>query len=597
MTGSRPGDPNGAWLPPGTRLNDLFEIDEGIAAGGMGEIYRGHAIETGDPVAIKTIRSDIAETETALTMFRKEAKALHNLYHEAIVRYYVFSIDPTLRRPYLAMEYVSGPSLSAMVRNGALDYESVRVLGARLAAGLQVAHERGIIHRDISPDNVIIPDADVAQAKIIDFGIARQTRAAEGTIVGDGFAGKYNYVSPEQLGLFGGDVTGASDIYSLGLVLVEAITGRPIDMRGSPVEVIEKRRRVPDLSEVDRRLRPLLERMLQPEPRDRPGSMTEVAAWLRRGGTAGPTARGALPSGEGTVVSARPQLMRAGQRRGSDARPWLRAAVGSGAVLAVLAGLGGGAYWLLSGPARPPSEAMRAETPRPSGPSASRPARESALAVVQITPDTAVAASVADMTRFLDRYAVAECSFLDPVVVAETRVAGDGYGRARSDFSLMAADFERAHGLGLDVRLREVTAAQCPVVDLVAQARADRSLAPQLELVSYVVRADGEINGEAFAPKGRFVAVAAVFAGGAVRVVAGSARPDGESLPFHFSLDPRVAPAGSPLLLVAVSSAQALPPLRTDAAMYADAFVAELKARADGASDRLGLAARQVMVQ
>jgi serine/threonine-protein kinase len=222
----------GRWLEPGTRLNDLYEIDEGIASGGMGEIYRGHAILTGDLVAIKTIRSDVAETEAAMTMFRKEAQALHNLYHEAIVRYYVFSVDPNVQRPYLAMEYVSGPSLSNMVRNGPLGYEAVRVLGARLASGLQAAHERGIIHRDISPDNVILPHGDVAQAKIIDFGIARQTRGGEGTVVGDGFAGKYNYVSPEQLGLFGGDVGATSDIYSLGLVLVEAATGRALDMRG-----------------------------------------------------------------------------------------------------------------------------------------------------------------------------------------------------------------------------------------------------------------------------------------------------------------------------------------------------------------------------
>lgn len=593
MTLTRPRDPSGAWLPPGTRLNDLFEIDEGIAAGGMGEIYRGHAIETGDPVAIKTIRSDIAETETALTMFRKEAKALHNLHHEAIVRYYVFSIDPTLRRPYLAMEYVSGPSLSAMVRGGALDYEKARVLGARLAAGLQAAHERGIIHRDISPDNVIVPDADVAHAKIIDFGIARQTRASEGTVVGDGFAGKYNYVSPEQLGLYGGDVTGASDIYSLGLVLVEAITGRPIDMRGSPVEVIEKRRRVPDLSLVDPRLRPLLERMLQPEPRDRPGSMTEVAACLRRAGATAAAARGAALPGDATVVSARPQP-RIRRRSADDVRPWVRAAVGSGLVVAGLAGLGAGAFWLLSGPGRPPSEATRTAAARPALPPV---ARDGPPAVLQILPDSAVAPSAADMARFLDRHAQAECAFLDPVVVADGRAVGDGYGRTRGDFSALAADFERAHGVGLDVRLREVTAAQCPVVDLVAQARGEKALAPQLELVSYTVRPGGEIAGEAFAPRGRFVAVAAVFAGGAVRVVAGSAQPEGEGLPFHFTLDPRVAPAGGPLLVVAVTSAKALAPLRTDAAMYADAFVAQLNAGTEGAADRLGLAVRHVAVK
>ena len=79
----------------------------------MGEVYKGHAIQTGDIVAIKLIRPDLAEAEAAFAMFRKEAAALHNLFHEAIVRYYVFTVDPVLERPYLAMEYVDGVSCPA----------------------------------------------------------------------------------------------------------------------------------------------------------------------------------------------------------------------------------------------------------------------------------------------------------------------------------------------------------------------------------------------------------------------------------------------------------------------------------------------------
>ena len=109
-------------IPAGTQLNGIYEIDEPIAAGGMGEVYKGHAIQTGDIVAIKLIRSDLAEAEAAFAMFRKEAAALHNLYDEAIVRYYVFTVDPALERPYLAMEYVDGLSLSTMVRGGPLAY-------------------------------------------------------------------------------------------------------------------------------------------------------------------------------------------------------------------------------------------------------------------------------------------------------------------------------------------------------------------------------------------------------------------------------------------------------------------------------------------
>src|SRR6266567_382907 len=266
-------------LSPGTRLNGIYEVDHLIASGGMGEVYKGHTVQTGDVVAIKVLLPEFAENDAALGLFRREASALHNLQHEAIVRYYVFTIEPVLRRPYLAMEFVEGQSLSQLVKREPLTYEAVRSLLKRVAAGLHVAHERGIIHRDVSSDNIMIPGGDVARAKIIDFGIARSTQLSEHTIIGGGFAGKYNYVSPEQLGLFGGDVRAKSDIYSLGLVLVEALTGQPIDMGGSQAAILDKRRKVPDLGAVDLRIRPLLEKMLQPDPAARPESMAHVATW------------------------------------------------------------------------------------------------------------------------------------------------------------------------------------------------------------------------------------------------------------------------------------------------------------------------------
>jgi len=190
-----------ARLAPGTQLNGIFEIDRRIASGGMGEIYRGHAIETGDPVAIKVMRTDLADNETALALFRKEASALHHIHHEAIVRYYIFSNDPGTRRHYLAMEFVDGEPLSEILRRGPLPFDDVQLLQRRIASGLHAAHQHGIIHRDVSPDNIIVPGDDVSRAKIIDFGIARSTHLGERTIIGSGFAGKYNYVSPEQVGL------------------------------------------------------------------------------------------------------------------------------------------------------------------------------------------------------------------------------------------------------------------------------------------------------------------------------------------------------------------------------------------------------------
>ena len=177
------------------------------------------------------------------------------------------------------MEFVDGRSLSDMLADGPLTFEALLKLMRRIASGLQAAHERGIIHRDVSPDNIIVPLGDVTRAKIIDFGIARSTQMGDKTIIGSGFAGKDNYVSPEQVGLYGGEVTAKSDIYSLGLLLFYALTGQKLDMGGSQFQLVEKRRRVPDLGGVDMRIRPLLEQMLQPDPANRPATMAEIANW------------------------------------------------------------------------------------------------------------------------------------------------------------------------------------------------------------------------------------------------------------------------------------------------------------------------------
>src|SRR4051812_24665532 len=164
-------------IHPGMQLNGIYEIDALIAAGGMGEVFKGHNIQTGDPVAIKIVLPEFAADELILELFRKEARILNHLAHDAIVRYYVFTIDAQLGRPYLAMEYVDGPSLAEHLKNGnPLSPDEVLTLQRRLADGLEKAHEAGVIHRDISPDNVILPEQRCERAKIIDFGIARSAR-------------------------------------------------------------------------------------------------------------------------------------------------------------------------------------------------------------------------------------------------------------------------------------------------------------------------------------------------------------------------------------------------------------------------------------
>ena len=190
------------------------------------------------------------------------------------------------------MEFVDGPSLRDRLTSGPLSLPDVTILRKRIASALETAHRLGVVHRDISSDNFILPNADVRNAKIIDFGIARSLEVGKKTIIGSGFAGKYNYVSPEQLGMAGGDVTAKSDIYSFGLVLAEAARGHALDMNGSQAEVIDKRRIVPDLSDIDPTIRLLLQAMLQPRPENRPASMAAIAEWPELAAPAPPARRG-----------------------------------------------------------------------------------------------------------------------------------------------------------------------------------------------------------------------------------------------------------------------------------------------------------------
>ena len=366
-------------IRPGVRLNNVYEIERLVAQGGMGEVYRGFNIQTGDPVAIKMIRPEFSKDPEIFDLFRREASILHSFTHDAIVRYFVFSVDPQLERAYLAMEFVEGPSLKKRLSSGPLLLPDVQILQKRIASGLEAAHRHGVVHRDISPDNLIMPDGDVRSAKVIDFGIARARRTGEETILGGAFAGKLNYASPEQLGLAGGDVTPKSDVYSFGLVLAEALLGHPIDMAGSQADMIDKRRVIPaELSWVQPTIRPLLQAMLQPLPENRPASMAEVAAWE----PAAPRAARALKAPPAPPVSS---------ERGG------RTSALVGALIAVLS-LGGAAYVLRGDLARwtgtssapapsagAPEEAMKSSstklpplTPQPPAPLASSPAWQEA---------------------------------------------------------------------------------------------------------------------------------------------------------------------------------------------------------------------------
>jgi class 3 adenylate cyclase/serine/threonine protein kinase len=261
-------------LAPGMLLGNTYTIEALLAHGGMGEVYRARHVELGTEHAIKIMLPNLAKDPKIVQLFREEARKLGRINNDAIVHYEGFFRDERGLR-YLVTELVAGESLTEVLRRRRLEPNEVLRLRDRLALGLAAAHEMGIVHRDVSPENILLPGGSVDRAKLIDFGIAKSMDPSAATIIGKEFAGKYSYASPEQIGLFGGKVDLRSDIYSLGLVLAVAAIGfgRRLEMGFSPATMIAARQRVPDLTEVPASLRPLIASMLKPRPEDRPPSM------------------------------------------------------------------------------------------------------------------------------------------------------------------------------------------------------------------------------------------------------------------------------------------------------------------------------------
>ncbi|HEY1796790.1 MAG TPA: protein kinase [Stellaceae bacterium] len=271
-----------ASLRPGDKiLNETYVIERLLGKGGMGEVYQAEHIELGSKRAIKIVSPEFSQDDQYVGLFIEEARKLSRVNNDAIVRYYEFSRGESGAR-YLVMEYVDGESLADILKERRLEPHEVIELLHRVGQGLASAYAQGIkAHRDISPANILLPGGRVDLAKVIDFGIAKSADPAGGTLIGSDFAGKFSFVSPEQAGLYGGqeEVNERSDIYSLGLLLAAAAigSGGRLDMGSEPASVIRARQSVPDLSRVPAELHPLLTRMLQPRPQDRPASMRALA--------------------------------------------------------------------------------------------------------------------------------------------------------------------------------------------------------------------------------------------------------------------------------------------------------------------------------
>jgi len=263
-----PIDPN-RGLAPGTVLFGEYEIVNVLGVGGMGEVYRARHRRLDEHRAIKVMHAELSKKKGASEFFYREAKALLAVRHPAVAHCHDLLSDDE-GRVYLIMEMIEGIPLSKKMNDGPLSPDEVAILGARVSHGLSAAHRKGVIHRDVSPDNIVLPNGRVQEAKLIDFGIAKLLEEGEGTIV-DGFKGKLSYASPEQLGFFGGKIDGRSDFYSLGLVLVAAALGRPMGMGTTVVEAVDARRAFGALPDaIPMGLRSAIQPLLALDPDDRP---------------------------------------------------------------------------------------------------------------------------------------------------------------------------------------------------------------------------------------------------------------------------------------------------------------------------------------
>jgi serine/threonine-protein kinase len=366
-----------------TLLGGRYELDEPIGTGGFSEVWRATDTVLSRPVAIKRLNASYARQAQALARFRAEARHAGALSHPNIARVYDYA-EPADGQPYLVMELVDGPSLARALTSGPLDAARTMDVVAQAAAGLQAAHDAGLIHRDIKPANLLLSPGGTV--KVTDFGIAHAVGSAPVTVTGM-LIGTPCYMAPERVS--GAQATPASDLYALGVVAYECLAGAP-PFSGVPLEVAlaHRERPLPPLPlSVPADVGALVMQLTAKDPFWRPGSAAEVArraAALRDGLRAGAAAMGPIRRAAPAAVLAGAPVTTDDGRKPGRTPPARLARAGAGArlrlpsVLAatcvVLAGLAG---LSLAGVLRlaPPVHQAGAPAVSSSGPSqGSRPA-------------------------------------------------------------------------------------------------------------------------------------------------------------------------------------------------------------------------------
>ncbi|MET0286850.1 MAG: serine/threonine-protein kinase [Polyangiales bacterium] len=274
LAGSHPGQ--FARLSTGTKVSGRFVVEWYAGGGGMGDLYRCRDLTTQDVVALKVIRRAGDQGR-----FRREAAILASLSHHAIVRYITHG-ETEAGTPYLAMDWLDGEDLARRLRRNHMAVADTLAVARRVCGALAVAHGRGFIHRDLKPSNVFLCGGRAQDAKLIDFGVAHRGTSAQTATRAGTVLGTVGYMAPEQAsGVVGTDER--DDLFSLGCVLFECLTGRPAFSGANTVAVLEAvlHGEPPDIHalqpDVPSELAALVRRLLRKSRADRPPSAARVA--------------------------------------------------------------------------------------------------------------------------------------------------------------------------------------------------------------------------------------------------------------------------------------------------------------------------------
>jgi len=290
----------------GQVLNHTYEIEGVLGRGGTGEVYRARNQISGRIVAIKALNAQFSGNDDYIQLMRREEQ-MRDVLNDAVVRYTECSRSDQ-GHVFLVMDFIDGPSMNDVMMRRRMDPRELMIIAHRVAEGLVAAHARGIVHRDLSPDNVVLRDGAAEKATIIDFGIAKDTSAGAKTIVGNEFAGKYEYAAPEQLE---GRAEKRSDLYSLGATLLAAFRGQVPFGGSTPGEIIRRKQAKLDTEGVPEPLKGLIDWLAAPALADRAPSAEAVVARLTqslkpastRGGRAVPTSTGESRKGRGGTLA------------------------------------------------------------------------------------------------------------------------------------------------------------------------------------------------------------------------------------------------------------------------------------------------------